>query len=144
MKKRIICMALITVLVLSMGSVALAITVFGYQTSGSCKKAYITTGYLWKADSQTWSSFVIRPTTLSYSGGSGTYPYAVAEPYSSLLGKACAAKRKVYLNTSYTYTPNSDGASAEKVNFKIYNAYYYYSAMTTTTLTFAANCNGGV
>ena len=143
MKKKIICLALVTVLVLAMGSVALAIEVFGYQTSGSCKKAYTTTGYLWKADSQTWPSFVIRPSTLNYSGDSGTYTSAIAQPH-GLDGTPYAGWQYVYLYSSSTFHPYSIGATAEKVKFKIYNTYYHDDAISTTTLHFAANCYGGV
>ena len=143
MKRKLSSCILILILVLSFASTSLATTVFAYSTEGSCKKAYTTTGYLWKGDSQTWDSYMIYPGTVSYANASGTYAVVPVRAV-GLDGTSYSSKQDATLHSFTSFTPYSVGTTAEKVKFKIHNAYYDKDGISTTTLTFAANCYGGV
>lgn len=137
--RKILAAFLCILLVFAYTTSALAATTY-YEFEGSCKKNFVTSGYLSKSTSQTWTQFSVYISRFVYTGDYD-FIYLYARPQGTD-GTVFATQYLVYHAATKNFTPNSSGSVANSVKMKIYNPAYQEYGNTSTTLTAKGNTQG--
>lgn len=130
-KRKILCILAAFVLAFAFTTGALAATIYYGFDSGTCYRAFTTSGSLVKDSSKEWNQYTIHVETVSYTGTQFNYLYA--RPVGST-GTIYSEQLKAELQEYTRFAPNGSDRNAAIVKFKISNADYVENSVQTNNM----------